>query len=996
MSESRRAIILDSLRGTRHLDNTRSEPVSLQIVEARRTVLDWILHGLAAQQADGVTFVGGYHIEKVIQRYPALSFRFHARWQTEGELAALRQANPSSGAGYFVIRSRTLFLPEALERLACHKEIAVACYQAPEGQVFAGFIWLPAQIAGCAFELADTLARENPFANLNEWLRAFRQSAIPFTEVNLDGLAAPVSDRSAIARTVFGSKARALDQVGPLLKSAVVLDQVRFRVVVWKQNPHALYAKIAAVFGQANVVIRSSAYAEDGLLSSAAGRFRTVLEVPASDAEKIREAIAQVAQSYVEKGRPAHDEDEIFVQKQITGLAASGVLLTRDMETGAPYWVLNIDRHSGQSNVVTSGSAASFDSFYIARSADVSALPSDTRAAVELGLELQELTYLDALDIEFGIDCAGKNYLFQVRPISDSARKFDLADDDLADELRQVQEFVTGVLQPHAFLHGDTNVLGNMPDWNPAEMIGTTPRSLALSLYQRLIGDHAWAAARAQIGYKDVRPEPLIVSLCGQPYVDVRASLNSFLPKDLADEIARPWVNYGLRLLRDAPHLHDKIEFEVAITCLAFDFDAHAQRLRAAGLSEDTIKEFRTCLLTLTDSVLTGRVAPIDLELEKLGTLATRRKQLLQDAPNPPTLARRVKMLLADCETYGTIPFSILARYAFIAMTLVRSLRDVGIFSTAEFETLFRSIPTVASDLSRDLMLYTQSKLDTETLLQRYGHLRPSSYNITSPNYANGWQMYLSHSAKQTSEAAYPDPQTVAEIFDAHATETEWLLRSAGFTATPAQLRDFVLKSIPAREWSKFEFMKSVNAALESIAQMGERLQLSRDEMSYLPIEVVLETATNSASNAVRMEFVRHINFRQKRWSLTSAVRLPHLVRSVDEVLAFQVEKWTPNFISTKRVVAPPANLDADVRADSLEGKIVLIRAADPGYDWIFGHPISGLITQYGGAASHMAIRAAEFGLPAAIGCGETIFNRLREARIVELDCASKRLNPLQ
>ena len=31
-------------------------------------------------------------------------------------------------------------------------------------------------------------------------------------------------------------------------------------------------------------------------------------------------------------------------------------------------------------------------------------------------------------------------------------------------------------------------------------------------------------------------------------------------------------------------------------------------------------------------------------------------------------------------------------------------------------------------------------------------------------------------------------------------------------------------------------------------------------------------------------------------------------------------------------------------------GKIVLIPQADPGYDWLFGHKIAGLITKYGAA----------------------------------------------
>ena len=57
--------------------------------------------------------------------------------------------------------------------------------------------------------------------------------------------------------------------------------------------------------------------------------------------------------------------------------------------------------------------------------------------------------------------------------------------------------------------------------------------------------------------------------------------------------------------------------------------------------------------------------------------------------------------------------------------------------------------------------------------------------------------------------------------------------------------------------------------------------------------------------------------------------------------------------------------------------KIILIENADPGYDWIFGQSIKGLITKFGGANSHMAIRCAEFAIPAAIGCGEQRFDRL-------------------
>ena len=57
-----------------------------------------------------------------------------------------------------------------------------------------------------------------------------------------------------------------------------------------------------------------------------------------------------------------------------------------------------------------------------------------------------------------------------------------------------------------------------------------------------------------------------------------------------------------------------------------------------------------------------------------------------------------------------------------------------------------------------------------------------------------------------------------------------------------------------------------------------------------------------------------------------------------------------------------------------------------PGFDWIFSQEIAGLITCYGGAASHMAIRCAEFGIPAAIGCGTKIYAYVSGLEAILLD----------
>ena len=68
-----------------------------------------------------------------------------------------------------------------------------------------------------------------------------------------------------------------------------------------------------------------------------------------------------------------------------------------------------------------------------------------------------------------------------------------------------------------------------------------------------------------------------------------------------------------------------------------------------------------------------------------------------------------------------------------------------------------------------------------------------------------------------------------------------------------------------------------------------------------------------------------------------------------------------PNYVGSGRVSAKVERLSNQALADDsmdLEGKILLIPQADPGFDWIFGHNIAGLVTMYGGGNSHMAIRA--------------------------------------
>ena len=122
-------------------------------------------------------------------------------------------------------------------------------------------------------------------------------------------------------------------------------------------------------------------------------------------------------------------------------------------------------------------------------------------------------------------------------------------------------------------------------------------------------------------------------------------------------------------------------------------------------------------------------------------------------------------------------------------------------------------------------------------------------------------------------------------------------------------------------------------------------------------------------------------------------IELPLLITKEEDFFAFRESKSKPNFIGTKLVIGQIkqlTNLDTNDQDELLEGKIIIIENADPGFDWIFANKISGLITMFGGGNSHMAIRAAEFQLPAAIGVGVSLFKELCLSKLVELDCNRK------
>jgi len=196
----------------------------------------------------------------------------------------------------------------------------------------------------------------------------------------------------------------------------------------------------------------------------------------------------------------------------------------------------------------------------------------------------------------------------------------------------------------------------------------------------------------------------------------------------------------------------------------------------------------------------------------------------------------------------------------------------------------------------------------------------------------------------------------------------------------------YMSAAIAARERAKFMFTRGVSDALKDLCEWGSEIGIPRQDIANIRLSDLVGAGGDTARLSELAEQGRAAH------RLSQSTLLHHLITSPDDIDIVYPARGEPTYIGKNTVVAPVAVLARNQTPD-LDGVIVLIESADPGYDWIFTHPIAGLVTQYGGANSHMAIRCAEFGLPAAIGCGERIFENLKQAAMLELDCSARRLS---
>ena len=784
-------------------------------------------------------------------------------------------------------------------------------------------------------------------------------------------------------QSIFTSKSNVLKFLQGKVKFSKIEKLIDFTVDEWKNDKNNILYEIMNQFLDKKLIIRSSAAGEDTEESSAAGTYQSILNIYSNSKKDLTNSINSVINSYELKNN-YNLNNQILIQTQSKNIIRSGVIFTRTSDSGSPYYVINYEDGTSTTGV-THGSVNK--TIKISRHVNIQNIDEKWRKLLKCIKEVESILYFDSLDIEFGITKKNSIILFQVRPITSlQESKRQVTDSRIKQKIKQNQKKFLK-LKKQA---GGHIIFSDMTDWNPAEIIGNNPNILDYSLYDLLIMKDAWHKGRVKLGYQKFNPSSLMVRFGNKPYVNVNSSFKSLIPMNFDDKLKRKLLKYYLKKLQNNPELHDKSEFDILLTCYDLSLKQKLKELKKSNFTISETKKIHDYLVDFTNQIIEQFPRYSAQCNDSIRKMSQNRITIIKDVKkiqNYKTKLKIVKLLLSDCKTLGTIPFSLMARIAFIGNALLKSFVINDHLSQKSVEKFMNSLETPLTDFQYDLFQFSEKKITKNRFFKKYGHLRPGTYDITVKRYDNE-SSFLKHVKFST--------QKPPKNYQLDFTKIVKIMKKDNLSITSEQLSSFIKNSLTMREVIKFEFSKNLSYALELIANIADEFGFSRHDIAFLDIGTIISVSDNITKNELKKLWKQKIENNKLNAKINNYLVLQSIISDKNDFEIIKYYSSKPNYITKKSITSEIINLDMSKISNNIENKIILLENADPGYDWIFTRNPTGLITKYGGVISHMSIRCSEIGLPAAIGCGEVIYERISTASKILLDCKNEQIIVLE
>ena len=690
------------------------------------------------------------------------------------------------------------------------------------------------------------------------------------------------------------------------------------------------------------IMIRSNSSSEDKEYSSSAGKYLSIGPIETNDLETIKKSWEMVVDSYEEQ-----DNQSVIFQNYIENAKSVSVLTSYKVGSDSAYRTFST-YYGSETDAITSGKYSEINNFFMHRSFDN--LPKKYEkynVYLKIITQLEDLFKNKQLDIEMVLDKNNSPQLLQVRPLMGKKlnKESIFEEKDVID--RNLKNYKK-LNKTTADRFGTNQIYSNMSDMNPAEMIGKKPDNIAFGLYKFMFTDTTWNIQRGEFGYRKYSGGKLMELFNNVAYINVNHSLNSFLTRNLQKESCEEIINYQLNKLKENPHLHDSIEFDISRSSYVFD------------TVEEFSKEYKNIISP--SEIIKWHNDLIQIDTQNKSTLEKNKKIILStfsklDKSFEYSKKENIKLIRDTM----ALPFTHHSRLGFVYFAQLNSLLEKEVISEDQKKLLLLSVNSISTKMKADAYEVKIGKKTLEGFLDVYGHIRAGNYNLLSSNLKNN--LNFTESLINNSEQPLEDnilPKDIYTNIEEYFTINEIPLEASAWI-------DMFQEGISTRENSKFYYTKGIDGILNEV---GEKNTSDRELFDLLDIEFNEENTSDMRLKNVLM---------------------PDLITSNEDFYFYEEMSKNGNYIGQGTVIGDILLIENEAnRPNNLENKIVVIPAADPGWDWIFNYKIKSLITKYGGPNSHMAIRCAEHNIPAILGVGENNFTVISNSKSLKIDFSNE------
>ena len=383
-------IFLAAGKSTGQINN--NTPVCLSPFNDNKRILDILLENVYKTGGKDVYLVGGFGILKLLEQYPELKFFYSKNWESTKSLASFYASKTVYDEDLIISYSDVVYKKNVLENLSdvtskisitidskwknryegrgsnffheaekvfqsrSTKKIRVANGDVQDDEIILGESVGVFYLSRFIVTKLEKIISKNLDVKSNTIsdLITLLANKFSFEFVDLKGDWAEMDSPADLIQFKFGTKADTLLRLQKKLSCSEILSQIKCTVQEVEEDIYSVIENAQSYFSANKLVVRSSALNEDTHTSSMAGNYESILNVDIKSKDAIQKAINEVVDSYLKGNQNQDLNNQILIQPQLERVKMSGVLFTKDLETSAPYYIINYDL-SGKTDTITSG-----------------------------------------------------------------------------------------------------------------------------------------------------------------------------------------------------------------------------------------------------------------------------------------------------------------------------------------------------------------------------------------------------------------------------------------------------------------------------------------------------------------------------------------------------------------------------------------------------------------------------------------------------------------